>query len=103
MRNCVFMCVQDYANALRVTVRGQATLKLIANVPTIKMDSQTHMVRKEGDGDNDDGDGDGEDDGLPLSASSQWKSSQWKGWRFPTSSRCGSSSLRPWQELSSWE
>lgn len=69
---CVFVYLQDYANALRVTVRGQATLKLITDVPTIKMDSQTHMVRDDdddggGDGDNDDDD----DDSLPLSGSSQ--------------------------------
>lgn len=73
---CVCVCVQDYANDLRVTVRGHATLKLITSVPTIKMDSQTHRVRDDGDGDYSDIDGDGEgdgDDGLPLSASSQWK------------------------------
>lgn len=39
--------LEDYANALRVTVRGQATLKLIADVPTIKMDRQTHMFSVE--------------------------------------------------------
>ncbi|XP_068611056.1 integrin alpha-3b [Brachionichthys hirsutus] len=39
--------LEDYANALRVTVRGQATLKLITDVPTIKMDSQTNMFTVE--------------------------------------------------------
>ena len=38
------MFLQDYANALRVTVRGQATLKLITDKPAIKMDSQTNIV-----------------------------------------------------------
>ncbi|KAM6897820.1 integrin alpha-3b [Xenentodon cancila] len=33
--------LEDFSNALRVTVRGQATLKLLANIPTIKMESQT--------------------------------------------------------------
>uniref|UniRef100_A0A665VX64 Uncharacterized protein n=1 Tax=Echeneis naucrates TaxID=173247 RepID=A0A665VX64_ECHNA len=33
--------LEDYSNALRVTVKGQATLKLITDNPTIKMDSQT--------------------------------------------------------------
>uniref|UniRef100_UPI003AAD9A8C integrin alpha-3b n=1 Tax=Centroberyx gerrardi TaxID=166262 RepID=UPI003AAD9A8C len=33
--------LEDYANALRVKVRGQATLKLITDKPTIKMDSET--------------------------------------------------------------
>lgn len=36
--------LQDYSNALRVTVRGQATLKLITDKPTIKMESQIAMV-----------------------------------------------------------
>lgn len=44
---CVFL--QDYSNALRVTVRGQATLKLITDKPTIKMNSQTTMVRDDND------------------------------------------------------
>lgn len=39
--------LEDYANALRVTVRGQATLKLITDKPTIKMDSQTTMFNVE--------------------------------------------------------
>ncbi|XP_068161196.1 integrin alpha-3b [Antennarius striatus] len=39
--------LEDYANALRVTVRGQATLKLITDLPTIKMDSQTNMFTVE--------------------------------------------------------
>lgn len=33
--------LEDYSNALRVTVRGQATLKLITDKPTLRMDSQT--------------------------------------------------------------
>uniref|UniRef100_A0A3Q1ELN9 Integrin, alpha 3b n=1 Tax=Acanthochromis polyacanthus TaxID=80966 RepID=A0A3Q1ELN9_9TELE len=33
--------LEDYANALRVIVKGQATLKLITDKPTLKMDSQT--------------------------------------------------------------
>nr|XP_020461843.1 integrin alpha-3 isoform X2 [Monopterus albus] len=33
--------LEDYTNALRITVKGQATLKLITDKPTIKMDSQT--------------------------------------------------------------
>ncbi|KAM6951048.1 integrin alpha-3b [Aplochiton taeniatus] len=33
--------LEDYANALRVKVKGQATLKLITDIPTIKMESQT--------------------------------------------------------------
>lgn len=32
--------LEDYSNALRVTIKGQATLKLITDKPTIKMDSQ---------------------------------------------------------------
>ncbi|XP_071318445.1 integrin alpha-3b [Trachinotus anak] len=39
--------LEDYSNALRVTVRGQATLKLITDKPTIKMDSQTTMFTVE--------------------------------------------------------
>ncbi|XP_070845958.1 integrin alpha-3b isoform X1 [Chaetodon trifascialis] len=39
--------LEDYFNALRVTVRGQATLKLITDKPTIKMDSQTNMFTVE--------------------------------------------------------
>lgn len=35
--------LEDYSNALRVTVRGHATLKLVTDKPTIKMDSQTNM------------------------------------------------------------
>lgn len=46
---CVYVCLQDYFNALRVTVRGQATLKLITDKPTIKMDSQTNVVRDDED------------------------------------------------------
>ncbi|KAM3859578.1 integrin alpha-3b [Diretmus argenteus] len=33
--------LEDYSNALRVKVKGQATLKLITDKPTIKMDSET--------------------------------------------------------------
>ncbi|XP_051968870.1 integrin alpha-3b [Xyrauchen texanus] len=33
--------LEDYTNALRVQVRGQAVLRLVTNKPTIKMDSQT--------------------------------------------------------------
>ncbi|CAM4707082.1 unnamed protein product [Leuciscus chuanchicus] len=33
--------LEDYANALRVEVKGQATLRLLADKPAIKMDSQT--------------------------------------------------------------
>lgn len=59
----VLVCLQDYADALRVMVRGHATLKLITDKPTIKMDSQTTMVRDDDD-DDDGGDdtGDGFDD-----------------------------------------
>lgn len=39
--------LEDYSNALRVTVRGQATLKLITDKPTLKMDSQTNMFTVE--------------------------------------------------------
>lgn len=35
---------QDYGNALRVQVRGQATLRLLTDKPAIKMDSQTREV-----------------------------------------------------------
>lgn len=38
------VCMQDYPNALRVTVRGQATLLLITDKPTIKMENQTALV-----------------------------------------------------------
>ena len=40
------MCVslQDYNNALRVVVKGQATLKLITDKPTIKMERKTTEV-----------------------------------------------------------
>lgn len=37
--------LQDYANALRVEVTGQATLRLLADKPAIKMDTQTREVR----------------------------------------------------------
>lgn len=37
--------LQDYANALRVEVKGQATLRLLADKPAIKMDKQTREVR----------------------------------------------------------
>lgn len=36
---------QDYANALRVEVRGQATLRLLTDKPAIKMDNQAREVR----------------------------------------------------------
>lgn len=36
---------QDYANALRVEVKGQATLRLQTDKPAIKMDNQTREVR----------------------------------------------------------
>ncbi|XP_026206935.1 integrin alpha-3b [Anabas testudineus] len=39
--------LEDYADALRVMVRGHATLKLITDKPTIKMDSQTTMFTVE--------------------------------------------------------
>lgn len=48
---CKYLHMQDYSNALRVTVRGQATLKLITDKPTLKMDSQSTMVRNEEDED----------------------------------------------------
>uniref|UniRef100_A0A7N8YNT4 Integrin, alpha 3b n=1 Tax=Mastacembelus armatus TaxID=205130 RepID=A0A7N8YNT4_9TELE len=34
---CVCLFLQDYTNALRVTVKGQASLKLITDKPTIRM------------------------------------------------------------------
>lgn len=37
--------LQDYANALRVEVKGKATLRLQADKPAIKMDNQTRVVR----------------------------------------------------------
>ncbi|XP_028423117.1 integrin alpha-3b [Perca flavescens] len=39
--------LEDYSNALRITVKGQATLKLIKNKPNIKMDSQTSVFTVE--------------------------------------------------------
>ncbi|XP_054454741.1 integrin alpha-3b [Anoplopoma fimbria] len=39
--------LEDYPNALRIKVRGQATLKLITDKPTLKMDSQTNMFTVE--------------------------------------------------------
>lgn len=39
--------LEDYTNALRVIVRGQATLKLITDKPTLKMDEQTAMFTVE--------------------------------------------------------
>ncbi|KAM7370993.1 hypothetical protein PAMP_010499 [Pampus punctatissimus] len=39
--------LEDFSNALRITVRGQATLKLITDKPTIKMNSQTNMFTVE--------------------------------------------------------
>ncbi|XP_008300957.1 integrin alpha-3b [Stegastes partitus] len=39
--------LEDYFNALRVTVRGQATLKLITDKPTLKMNRQTTMFAVE--------------------------------------------------------
>ncbi|XP_029311996.1 integrin alpha-3b isoform X2 [Cottoperca gobio] len=39
--------LEDYSNALRITVRGQATLKLITDKSTIRMDSQTSMFTVE--------------------------------------------------------
>ncbi|XP_065805378.1 integrin alpha-3b isoform X1 [Labrus bergylta] len=39
--------LEDYPNALRVTVKGQATLKLITEKPTLRMDSQTNMFSVE--------------------------------------------------------
>lgn len=52
---CVYLClcVQDYPGALRVTVRGEATLQLMTDHPHIKMDSQTSIVSDDDD-DNDD-------------------------------------------------
>lgn len=68
------MSPQDYSNALRVTVRGQATLKLITDKPTLKMDSQTNMVRDSDDDDNSENDNDDDfnyTDFLLFSCSSQ--------------------------------
>ncbi|KAM6964612.1 integrin alpha-3b isoform 2-T2 [Tautogolabrus adspersus] len=39
--------LEDYPNALRVTVKGQATLKLITEKPTLRMDSQTNQFSVE--------------------------------------------------------
>ncbi|XP_069373483.1 integrin alpha-3b isoform X2 [Paralichthys olivaceus] len=39
--------LEDYSNALRVTVKGEATLKLITDKPTIKMENQTTMFTVE--------------------------------------------------------
>ncbi|XP_017274060.1 integrin alpha-3b [Kryptolebias marmoratus] len=39
--------LEDYPNALRVSVTGQATLKLITDKPTIKMDNQTRSFTVE--------------------------------------------------------
>lgn len=51
---CVCVFLQDYPNALRITVRGQATLKLNTDKPTIRMERKTDMVRGYDDnGDND--------------------------------------------------
>lgn len=54
---CIHVCVrlQDYPSALRVTVRGEATLKLITDQSHIKMDSQTSMVSEEDGDDDEDG------------------------------------------------
>lgn len=39
------VCVwQDYKNALRIKVRGQATLKLVTDNPAIKMENETREV-----------------------------------------------------------
>lgn len=61
------LCVslQDYFNALRVTVRGQATLKLITDKPTIRMEPVPTMVRD--DDDNNDEDDNDDDDITHLS------------------------------------
>lgn len=53
---CVCVCVQDYPNALRVTVKGAATLMLITDNTGIKMDNQTSLVS------DDDGDEEAEDE-----------------------------------------
>ncbi|CAB1312346.1 unnamed protein product, partial [Coregonus sp. 'balchen'] len=37
--------LEDYKNALRIEVRGQATLKLVTDNPTIKMESETREFR----------------------------------------------------------
>lgn len=50
---CVCVSLQDYSNALRVIVKGQATLKLITDKPTIKMKSLTDEVRDDDDIDED--------------------------------------------------
>ncbi|KAK5850641.1 hypothetical protein PBY51_001502 [Eleginops maclovinus] len=39
--------LEDFSNALRITVKGQATLKLITDKPTIRMDRQPAMFRVE--------------------------------------------------------
>ncbi|XP_068439237.1 integrin alpha-3b isoform X2 [Clinocottus analis] len=39
--------LEDYFNALRIRVKGQATLKLITDKPTIRMDSQTNTFTVE--------------------------------------------------------
>ncbi|KAK9529885.1 hypothetical protein VZT92_012455 [Zoarces viviparus] len=39
--------LEDYSNALRIRVKGQATLKLITDKPTIRMDSQTSLFTVE--------------------------------------------------------
>uniref|UniRef100_A0AAQ4S8P0 Integrin, alpha 3b n=1 Tax=Gasterosteus aculeatus aculeatus TaxID=481459 RepID=A0AAQ4S8P0_GASAC len=39
--------LEDYSNALRITVKGQATLKLITDKPTIRMDPQPFAVEIE--------------------------------------------------------
>ncbi|XP_047464727.1 integrin alpha-3b isoform X2 [Mugil cephalus] len=39
--------LEDYSNALTVTVKGQATLKLITDKPTLKMESQTREFKVE--------------------------------------------------------
>ncbi|KAI9518585.1 hypothetical protein NQZ68_035955 [Dissostichus eleginoides] len=39
--------LEDFSNALRITVRGQATLKLITDKPTIRMDRQPTMFTVE--------------------------------------------------------
>lgn len=72
---CLYVSHQDYSNALRVTVKGQATLKLITHKTNIRMDSQTSLVC--GDDDNDDDINDNDQDNcidslcLYLGCSSQ--------------------------------
>ncbi|RVE59433.1 hypothetical protein OJAV_G00188480 [Oryzias javanicus] len=39
--------LEDYSNALDVIVKGQATLKLITKIPTIKMEKQLRLFRVE--------------------------------------------------------